>query len=57
MKRLVRKGASLFVVVQKIDTSTIQGKMLLPLFSMLAELEIDLKRDWAAAGVRIAYEL
>jgi DNA invertase Pin-like site-specific DNA recombinase len=50
------KGASLYVIVQKIDTSTMQGKMLLPVFSMLAELEIELKRDRAAAGVRIARE-
>ena len=56
VKLIHDKGASLYAVVQKIDTSTIQGKMLLPLFSMLAELEIDLKRERAAAGVRSARE-
>ena len=56
VKLIHDKGASLYAVVQKIDTSTIQGRMLLPLFSMLAELEIDLKRERAAAGVRSARE-
>ena len=56
VKTIHDKGASLFAIVQKIDTSTIQGKMLIPLFSMLAELEIDLKRERAAAGIRNARE-
>ena len=50
------KGANLFSIVQKIDTGTTTGKMLVPIFSMLAELEIDLKRERAMAGIRSARE-
>jgi DNA invertase Pin-like site-specific DNA recombinase len=56
VKKIHDKGAGLYVIVQKIDTNTPVGKMMLPLFSMLAELEIDLKRERAAAGVRAARE-
>ncbi|MDR3267019.1 MAG: recombinase family protein [Tannerella sp.] len=56
VKKVHDKEANLYVVVQKIDTSTTSGKMLLPVFSMLAELEIELKRERAAAGVRLARE-
>jgi DNA invertase Pin-like site-specific DNA recombinase len=56
VKKIHDRGANLYVIVQKIDTSTTGGKMLLPVFSMLAELEIELKRERAAAGVRIARE-
>ncbi|MDR1115702.1 MAG: recombinase family protein, partial [Tannerella sp.] len=41
---------------QKIDTGTTTGKMMIPIFSMLAELEIELKRERAIAGIRIAKE-
>jgi DNA invertase Pin-like site-specific DNA recombinase len=56
VRKIHEKGANLYVVVQKIDTSTPGSKMMLPVFSMLAELEIDLKRERAAAGVRVARE-
>jgi len=56
VKKIHDKGANLFVIVQKIDTTSTQGRMLLPIFSMIAELEIELKRERAAAGVRIARE-
>jgi DNA invertase Pin-like site-specific DNA recombinase len=54
VKKIHDRGANLYAVVQKIDTGTMQGKMLLPVFSMLAELEIELKRERAAAGIRVA---
>jgi DNA invertase Pin-like site-specific DNA recombinase len=56
VRKIHDKGATLNAIVQKIDTGTTTGKMLIPLFSMLAELEIDLKRERAAAGIRIARE-
>jgi DNA invertase Pin-like site-specific DNA recombinase len=56
VKKIHDRGANLYSIVQKIDTGTAMGKMVLPLFSMLAELEIDLKRERAAAGIRIARE-
>lgn len=49
-----QKGASLFAIVQNLDTSSAQGKMLLPIFSMLAELEIELKKERARAGMQAA---
>ncbi|MDR1340407.1 MAG: recombinase family protein [Prevotellaceae bacterium] len=56
VRKIHDKGATLNVTVQKIDTGTAAGKMMIPLFSMLAELEIELKRERAAAGIRIARE-
>jgi DNA invertase Pin-like site-specific DNA recombinase len=56
VRKIHDKGATLNVIVQKIDTGTTTGKMLIPLFSMLAELEIELKRERAIAGIRIARE-
>ncbi|MDR0572661.1 MAG: recombinase family protein, partial [Tannerella sp.] len=51
VKKIHDKGAHLIASVQNIDTSTATGRMLIPIFSMLAELEIELKRERAAAGV------
>ena len=56
IKKIHDKGANLYAIVQKIDTGTATGKMLVPIFSMLAELEIDLKRERAMAGIRSARE-
>jgi DNA invertase Pin-like site-specific DNA recombinase len=56
VRKIHDKGATLNVIVQKIDTGTATGKMLIPIFSMLAELEIELKRERAIAGIRIARE-
>ena len=56
IKKIHDKGANLYAIVQKIDTGTTTGKMLVPIFSMLAELEIDLKRERATAGIRSAKE-
>jgi DNA invertase Pin-like site-specific DNA recombinase len=56
VKKIHDKGANLYSIVQKIDTGTAMGKIVLPLFSMLAELEIELKRERTAAGIRIARE-
>jgi len=54
IKMIHDKGANLYAIVQKIDTGTASGKMLVPIFSMLAEIEVDLKRERAAAGLRSA---
>ncbi|MDR1198004.1 MAG: recombinase family protein [Prevotellaceae bacterium] len=56
VRKIHDKGATLNVIVQKIDTGTTTGKMMIPIFSMLAELEIELKRERAIAGIRIARE-
>jgi DNA invertase Pin-like site-specific DNA recombinase len=56
VKIIHEKGAHLIVIVQKIDTSTATGRMLIPIFSILAELEVELRRERAAAGVKIARE-
>jgi DNA invertase Pin-like site-specific DNA recombinase len=54
VKIIHEKGASIIVIVQKIDTSTPTGRMLIPFFSILAELEVELRRERAAAGISIA---
>ena len=56
IKSIHDKGASLCSVVEKIDTTTPQGNMLVAVFSMLAQLEIELKHERAAAGIRVARE-
>jgi DNA invertase Pin-like site-specific DNA recombinase len=56
VKIIHEKGAHLVVIVQKIDTSTAAGRMLIPIFSILAELEVELRRERAAAGIKIARE-
>jgi DNA invertase Pin-like site-specific DNA recombinase len=56
VQKIHDKGAHLIVIVQKIDTLTTTSKMLVPIFSMLAELEIELKRERAMAGIRVARE-
>ena len=56
VKKIHDRDANLYVIVQKIDTSTAMGKMVLPLFSILSELEIDLKRERASAGMLVARE-
>jgi DNA invertase Pin-like site-specific DNA recombinase len=56
VRKIHDRGATLNVIVQKIDTGTATGKMLIPIFSMLAELETELKRERAVAGIRIARE-
>ena len=50
IKRIHDKGASLRVYIQGIDTSNKFGKMLIPVFGMLAELEMDLKKERMSAG-------
>jgi DNA invertase Pin-like site-specific DNA recombinase len=52
--KIHEKDAHLRVIVQNIDTSTATGRMLIPVFSMLAELEVELRRERAAAGISIA---
>jgi DNA invertase Pin-like site-specific DNA recombinase len=56
VKIIHEKGAHLVVIVQNIDTSTATGRMLIPVFSMLAELEVELRRERATAGIKIARE-
>jgi DNA invertase Pin-like site-specific DNA recombinase len=56
VKTIHEKGAHLVVIVQNIDTSTATGRMLIPIFSMLAELEVELRRERATAGIKIARE-
>jgi DNA invertase Pin-like site-specific DNA recombinase len=54
VKKIHDKGANLVAIIQNIDTSTTTGRMLIPIFSLLAELEIELRRERAAAGISIA---
>jgi DNA invertase Pin-like site-specific DNA recombinase len=54
VKKIHEKGARLIVIVQNIDTSTAAGKMMIPIFSLLAELEVELRRERAAAGISLA---
>jgi DNA invertase Pin-like site-specific DNA recombinase len=56
VKKIHDRGADLTVIVQSIDTSTPTGKILISVFSILAELEIELKRERVAAGIRLARE-
>jgi DNA invertase Pin-like site-specific DNA recombinase len=54
VKKIHEKGAHLIAIVQSIDTSTATGRMMIPIFSMMAELEAELRRERAAAGVSVA---
>lgn len=56
VKKIHDRGAYLSAIVQNIDTSMPTGKILISIFSILAELEIELKRERVAAGIRLARE-
>jgi DNA invertase Pin-like site-specific DNA recombinase len=56
VKTIHDKDAHLMILYQNIDTSTPAGRMLVPIFSLLAELEIELKRERTLAGIKTARE-
>ncbi|MDR0574252.1 MAG: recombinase family protein [Tannerella sp.] len=56
IKKIHDRGASLSAMVQNIDTSMPTGKILIPIFSILTELEIELKRERVAESIRLARE-
>lgn len=48
------KGVILHAISQNIDTSTSTGKIFLTVFALLADLEMDLRRERAQAGIEAA---
>ena len=56
VKTIHDKGANVYSVIQKIDTDTPAGKMMLFNFTMFAEMEATLRRERAQAGIALARE-
>ena len=56
IKTIHDKGANVYSVIQKIDTDTPAGKMMLFNFTLFAEMEATLRRERAQAGIAIARE-
>ena len=53
---LEKKGVSLKVLDQSIDTSTSHGKLMFGLLGVIAEFENDLRKERQADGIRVAKE-
>lgn len=51
---IIDKGANLIDIIHNIDTSTSSGKLLIPIFSMLAEIDQVLRAERTAAGWEVA---
>lgn len=51
---IMNKGAHLVDVTHNIDTSTPSGKLLIPIFSMLAEIDQVLRTERTVAGWEVA---
>ena len=56
VKTIHDKGANVFSIMQKIDTDTPSGKIMLFNFSLFAEMEASLRKERQQAGIAIARE-
>lgn len=54
VKTIHDKGATVYSIIQKIDTNSLAGQMMLFNFSMFAEMEATLRRERQQAGIETA---